>query len=68
MFGPNDTSKRIAILAADDDALEYNESLTVGFNNTNQLLDMGILVEGYLSVVIVDDDGKDLILYHVLHN
>ena len=68
MFGSNDTSKRITISAADDNVLEYNESFTIGFNNTEQLLDVGILEENYLNVVIVDNDGKNLILYLVLYN
>ena len=59
MFGPDDTSKSITLLAVDDDILEYNESLTVSFNNTDQLLDIGVLVGDNMTVVIVDNDSKN---------
>ena len=57
MFGPNDTSRNITLVANDDDILEYNESFTVSFNNADELLDIGILVGDNMTVTIIDNDG-----------
>lgn len=64
-FGPNDTSKRITIVAVDDNVLEYNESVAINFKNVDQLLDIGVLLGDIndMTIFIIDNDGKDLIPY-----
>ena len=68
MFGPNDTSRSITLLANDDDILEYNESFTVSFNNTDELLDIGISVGDNMTVMIIDNDGINLFCDYIINH
>ena len=68
MFGPNDTSRTITVVANDDDILEYNESFTVSFNNTDELLDIGVLVGENLTVTIIDNDGTNLFCDYTINH
>ena len=61
IFGPNDTSQNVTLLAVDDDIVEYDELLTMSIMIPDQLMDIGVLPGGVTmtTINITDNDSEN---------